>query len=94
MNLKLLQGALIVATALYLVPTGAHLFEMPAKMALPASYYMVVQRIYNGWQIFGVVIGAALLLALAQAYLVRSDRPALVAAVVGLAAIADRKSVV
>jgi hypothetical protein len=88
MNLKLLQGALIVAIALYLVPTGAHLFEMPAKMALPASDYMVVQRIYNGWQIFGVVIGAALLLALAQAYLVRSDRPALVAAVVGLAALA------
>ncbi len=88
MNLKFLQGALIVAIALYLVPTGAHLFELPAKLALPASEYMTVQRIYDGWQLFGFVIGAALLLALAHAYLVRRSRPALIAAIVGFVALA------
>lgn len=88
MKLKFLQGALIVAIALYLVPTGAHLFELPAKMALPASDYMIVQRIYYGWQAFGFIIGAALLLSLVHAYFVRGSRAALVAALVGFVALA------
>ena len=73
---RLLQGALIATIALYLVPTGAHLFEMPAKMALTATDYMIVQRIYGGWQAFGVIIGLALLLALTHTFQVRQDRAA------------------
>lgn len=84
MNVKLLQGALIATIALYLVPTGAHLFEMSAKMALSPSEYMIVQRIYAGWQTFGVVIGLALVLALLQTYLVRGSRRALAMSAVTL----------
>ena len=84
MNLKLLQGALVATIALYLVPTGAHLFEMSGKMRLSPSEYMIVQRIYDGWQVFGVVIGLALVVALAQSYLVRVSRRALAMSVVTL----------
>lgn len=88
MNLKLMQGALIVMIALYLVPTAAHLFEMGSKMALSPSDYMIVQRIYAGWQTFGTVIGLALALALAQTYLVRSNRRALILSAVALLSLA------
>lgn len=88
MSRNLLQGALIVAIALYLVPTGAHLFELPAKMALSLSDYMTVQRIYDGWQFFGLVIAVALILALLQAYRVRREPRELVPAVIAFLALA------
>ena len=37
----------IVSVALYLVPTGAHLFELPGKMAMSPTDYMVMQTIYT-----------------------------------------------
>lgn len=76
MKLKLLQTMAIVSVALYLVPTGAHLFELPHKMALSPAEYMTVQRIYAGWQLFGIVIAVALLATLAHALAVRADRKA------------------
>lgn len=75
MFLVCLRVLTIVAVALYLVPTGAHLFELPGKLALSSSDYMVVQTIYSGWALFGAVIFAALLLTLLHAVL-RRDRAA------------------
>ena len=72
-----LRIASIAAVALYLVPTGAHLFELPGKMALPPAEYMIVQRIYSGWALFGGVIFAALLLTLVHAVWHRRDRATL-----------------
>ena len=37
----------IVSVALYLVPTGAHLFELAGKMALSPADYMLVQGLYR-----------------------------------------------
>ena len=54
----------IISVAIYLVPEGAHFFELINKMALPASAYMTVQTIYQGWALFGIAIAAALLLTL------------------------------
>lgn len=51
----------ITSVALYLIPTGAHLFELPAKMAMAPTDYMVVQQVYAGWALFGAVVFAALL---------------------------------
>jgi hypothetical protein len=76
MSKKLVQFLAIIATALYLVPTGAHLFEMPHKMALSPAEYMTVQQIYAGWELFGIVIGIALVATLANTVLVRADRRA------------------
>jgi hypothetical protein len=77
MNLRLIHLAAILGTALYLVPTGAHLAELPNKLAMSPPDYMTVQRIYAGWQLFGIVIALALAATLAQALTVRSDRRAL-----------------
>ena len=76
MSIKLVQLLAIVSTALYLVPTGAHLFELPHKMALSPAEYMAVQQIYAGWQLFGVVIAIALVATLANTMLVRANRRA------------------
>lgn len=64
MNLKALQTAAILSIAVYLVPLGAHLFELPAKMRLTPAEYMTVQRIYAGWALFAIVIAIALALTL------------------------------
>jgi hypothetical protein len=66
----------ILFVAICLVPAGAHIFELPNKMALAAGQYMTVQRIYAGWALFGIPIFAALILTAAHAVMVRGERPA------------------
>ncbi|MFC3722794.1 hypothetical protein [Neoaquamicrobium sediminum] len=53
MILKLLTLAL---TALIVIPGGAHLFELPAKMGMNEAEYFTVQPIYEGWALFAVVV--------------------------------------
>jgi hypothetical protein len=78
--LKILQFLTIVFVALALVPAGAHLFELPNKIGLPADQYMIVQRIYRGWALFGFVVIPALVLTLLCAVVVREQRvPAVLA---------------
>src|SRR5215207_7522778 len=48
-------------TALILVPSGGHLFELPGKINLSREAYFTVQQIYAGWAWFAVAIGAAIL---------------------------------
>lgn len=55
--LKLLTLAL---TALIVIPGGAHLFELPAKIGLAEGDYFTVQSIYAGWALFAVPIFAAI----------------------------------
>ncbi len=89
MTVKLSQFLAIVSVALYFVPLGAHLFELPGKMALSPSEYMTVQKIYAGWALFGIVLMIALLATLWHTVLVRADRLAAglsLAAFLGLAA--------
>jgi hypothetical protein len=76
MYTRLIHLIAILCTAFYLVPTGAHLAELPHKLAMSPPDYMTVQRIYAGWQLFGIVIALALAATLAQALTVRSDRRA------------------
>ncbi|HYD65183.1 hypothetical protein [Azospirillum sp.] len=66
--LRLLALAL---TALILVPSGAHLFELPAKTGLDRDAYFIVQGIYAGWALFGIPIAAA---ALANGALALAER--------------------
>ena len=73
MWLRVWQALAIVSTALCLVPVGAHLVEMPHKLALEPAEYMVVQRIYAGWALFGIVIVIALVATLVHTVLVRAD---------------------
>jgi hypothetical protein len=57
---RALQFFAVVLTALAFVPGGAHLSELPHKIALSQQDYFVVQSIYRGWALFGIVICAAI----------------------------------
>jgi hypothetical protein len=74
MALKATQFLAIVLTALALVPAGAHLFELPNKIGLGQQAYFIVQGIYRGWALFGIVLFAALAANLALTVMLRHRR--------------------
>ena len=74
MGLRVAQFLAIVFTALALVPAGAHLFELPNKIGLAQDEYFVVQNIYRGWALFGIVLFGALAANLTLAVMVRRQR--------------------
>jgi hypothetical protein len=76
MGLRVAQFLAIVFTALALVPAGAHLFELPHKIGLAQDDYFVVQSIYRGWALFGIVLFGALAEDLALAIMVRRQQGA------------------
>lgn len=59
--LLLLKVLTLALTAIILVPSGAHLFELPGKISLSRDAYFTVQGIYGGWALFGIPIIAAIL---------------------------------
>ncbi|HXF52953.1 MAG TPA: DUF1772 domain-containing protein [Hyphomicrobiaceae bacterium] len=71
---KVLLFVTLTFVVLSLVPAGAHLFELPNKIGLPADQYMTVQRIYQGWALFGFVVIPAILLTLWSAVAFRAER--------------------
>ena len=73
--MRVLQFITIVLIALELIPTGAHFFELPNKMALSRNQYFVVQQIYSGWAYFGVVLIGAIIASCALAIALRHRRP-------------------
>jgi hypothetical protein len=58
--LKLTQFLAVVLTALALAPACAHLFSMPNKISLVEDQYFIVQHIYRGWFLLGIVLVAAI----------------------------------
>ena len=74
MLLKVVRVLALVSIALYLVPTGTHLFELENKLAMSPADYMTVQRVYQGWALFGIVVLAAMALTLLHAILRRRAR--------------------
>lgn len=58
----------ILLVVLLLMPSGAHLLDMPNKLRLSADDYLTVQQIYRGWAHSGLVVVAALLATAALAY--------------------------
>ena len=71
MPLRVVQFLAFALTALALVPSGAHLFALPNKINLVAEQYFIVQSIYRGWSLFGIVLIGALIANLALALLLR-----------------------
>lgn len=82
-----------VSVAIYLVPEGAHFFEMFSKMRLAPNDYMTVQRIYNGWALFGVVILLALACTLGLAVAMWRDRRARWLALAAFAALLGTQAI-
>ena len=71
MRLRVAQFLALVFIALALAPSGAHLFALPNKIDLARDQYFVVQNIYRGWALFGVVLFGALIASLTLALLLR-----------------------
>jgi hypothetical protein len=71
MTIRLVQFLAIILIAVYLVPVGTHLFELPNKIGLDAPSYMAAQRLYDGWSRFGFVLVAAIVATAALAALSR-----------------------
>jgi hypothetical protein len=86
MGLKATQFLALVLTALALVPTGAHLFELPNKIGLSEEQYFTVQGIYRGWALFGIALFGAAIADLALVVLLRRQHAASRWAIVALAA--------
>jgi hypothetical protein len=69
--LKIVQFLAVVLTALALVPGGAHAFALLNKIDLGAEQYFIVQNIYRGWALLGIVLVGALLADFVLAVMVR-----------------------
>jgi hypothetical protein len=69
--LKVVQFAAITLAALALVPSGAHLFALGSKVNLGAEQYFIVQNIYRGWDLFGIVLIGSLVTNLVLALMLR-----------------------
>jgi hypothetical protein len=76
MALKFVQFLAVVILALALVPGGAHLFELPNKIGLDQEHYFIVQGIYRGWALFGIVLFGALAATAALTVMLRNERTA------------------
>jgi len=48
------------ALALALSPGAANLFELSRKLRLPQERYYAIQAVYRGWDLFTIVLVAAL----------------------------------
>jgi len=72
--LTALRLGTVLLTALALVPAGAHLLELPNKIALAREDYLVAQGLYRGWALLGVVWIGALLANLALGLALRRQR--------------------
>jgi MFS family permease len=71
---KATQFLAVVLTALALLPGGAHLMSLPAKISMPEDPYFVAQQVYRGWAWAGVVIFLAIFVNFAAAFLTHGRR--------------------
>ena len=71
---KASQFLAVILTALALLPGGAHLMALSAKIAMPEQPYFVVQQIYRGWAWAGAVIFLAIFANVLAALLTRHSR--------------------
>jgi hypothetical protein len=85
---KMLGFLAIALTALSLMPSGAHFFELPNKIGLAQEPYFTVQGIYRGWALFGITLFAALAADLLLAIALRRQKVAFALAVAAFLLIA------
>jgi hypothetical protein len=66
MSITAIQFLAVVLTALALAPGGANIIELSRKLRLPKEPYYALQAVYRGWDLFAVVLVAALATNLAR----------------------------
>lgn len=71
MTLGGLRFLSVILTAIAMAGGLAHLFELPHKIGLSRTGYLVVQQIYRGWALLGIPFVGALVSTAVLALLVR-----------------------
>jgi hypothetical protein len=71
MTLNAIRFLSLFLVALALVPAGAHVLELPAKIRLGAEEYLAVQQLYRGWALMGIAVVGVLLSTLTLAAMSR-----------------------
>lgn len=74
METKLNYFTSLLLTALSMAPALAHLLELPGKIHLGAGEYGVVQQIYSGWALLGIIWILATVSNLVLTIITRSSR--------------------
>jgi hypothetical protein len=64
----------LISVSLTLGPSLAHLLELPNKIGLNVEHYFIVQGIYRGWALLGIVVFASVVSTLTLAVLLRKQR--------------------
>ena len=83
-----IRFAAVIVTGMALIAPAAHLLELANKIGMETNDYFVVQRVYAGWWLVGLLLPAALLANLALVVAARADRSASRLALVAAALIA------
>jgi hypothetical protein len=83
-----IRFAAVIVTGMALIAPASHLLELANKIGMEANDYFVVQRVYAGWWLLGLLLPAALLANLALVVAARADRSASRLALVAAALIA------
>jgi hypothetical protein len=78
----------VVITGLSLIAPAAHAFELLNKIGLPKTEYFIVQQIYSGWWIVGLLLPLAFLANVANAIFLRNDKAAMRLSIAAAALIA------
>jgi hypothetical protein len=71
MAMRISQFLAILVTAIALIPGGAHVLTLPAKMAMPQEPYFIAQQVYQGWAWLGIATFVAIFANFASALLTR-----------------------
>jgi hypothetical protein len=88
MALKMARFIALIFTALALGAAFAHLLALPNKIGLARKEYLIVQQIYRGWALLGIVEAVSLLSVAALAVMVRNSRGSFVWALMAVLCIA------
>lgn len=83
----------LLATGLALGGALAHLYELPNKIGLPGDQYFIVQKIYAGWALLGLVLAVQFVSMIVLAVLYRSEARVLWPVIVALAGLVGAQAV-
>ena len=78
----------VILTGLSLIAPAAHAFELLNKIGLPKTEYFIVQQIYAGWWIAGLLLPLALLANVGNAIWLNDDKVAMMLSIGAAALIA------
>ena len=78
----------VIITGLSLIASAAHAFELLNKIGLPKEEYFIVQQIYSGWWIVGLLLPLAFLANVGNAITLRDNRTSMMVSIAAAAPVA------